>query len=194
MIFDFIHLKTGIMKRLLYILAVLVLLSGCAVSKDSRTARLEQKDIEKRAEMAMVKKSVESRQYIVRMDKIFTPGGIWADLVPRHNYIIVDGEIASVSLAYLGRSYGGRPISGINFNGHTVYYKLNSVEAKGIYNIETKVQKGNDTFDFYLTISDSGNCSVSVNNSHLQSVSYRGSLVPITRLSKSPVKENEIIY
>ena len=194
MIFDFTSLKSGIMKRLLYFLTGLVLLSGCAVSNDARTARLEKKDIEKKLEMAIVKKSVESRQYIIRMDKIFTTGGIWADLMPRNNYIIIDGEIASVSLAYLGRSYVSRPISGINFNGHTVYYKLSSVESKGLYNIETKVQKGNDTFDFYLTISDSGNCTVSVNNSHLQSVSYRGSLVPITRLSKSPVKENEIIY
>jgi len=175
------------MKRLLYIITGVILLSGCAVSNDARTARLEKRMNDKVAESAIVKKAVESRQYIIKMDKIYGERGTWADLTPRNNYLIIDGEIASVSLGYIGRSYKSGLISGINFNGHTVAYKLNSDETKGLYKIETSVRKGNDTFDFFLTISADGSCMVNVNNIYIQSVSYKGSLVPITRLSKNQI-------
>ena len=170
------------MNKILYLLAGLILLSGCAVTNESGTARLESRKMKKMADMAMIRKAVESRQYIIKLDKIYATGGSWADLQPRNNLIIIDGEIASVSLGYIGRSYGSRPISGINFNGHTMGYKLSSDEIKGMYDIEVRVQKGNDRFDFYMSIGSSGNCSVTVNNNYIQSVSYRGSVVPITRI------------
>ena len=181
------------MKSLLYLLTGLILLSGCAVTGDTMTARQEQKQARKAAEIAAVKKAVESRQYIIRINKIYMIGGSWADLVPRSNFLIIDGEKATVSLGYIGRSFGSRPISGINFRGSTVNYILDSDQTKGIYKVEAKVAKGNDTFDFFITIGSEGYCSLTVNNAFIQSVSYKGSLVPITTLPELQKKKQIIL-
>ena len=74
------------------------------------------------------------------------------DMIPTSNFIIVNGEIASISLGYIGRSYSIRQISGINLNGHTLEYKMQNNESKGSYNIQMAVKAGSDKFDVYLTI------------------------------------------
>jgi hypothetical protein len=53
-------------------------------------------------------------------------------------------------------------------------------ESKGSYKIQMAVQSGSDKFDVYLIIGDSGYCSISLTNPHIQSVSYSGTLVPLT--------------
>lgn len=190
MIFDFRYLKSGVMKGLLYLIAGLLIFSGCAVNKDAMTARQEKKKLQKAAEIAIVRKAVESRQYIIRMDKIYIPGGTWADLVPKNNFLIIDGELATVSLGYIGRYFGTRPISGINFRGSTVDYKLISDQGKGTYNIQVEISRYNDRFDFFITIGASGYCSVTINNNYIQSVNYKGTLVPITRLAENRQNNN----
>jgi hypothetical protein len=169
------------MKNLVFVLFAVILIASCTASKETSTARLEKK----LADQEMIKRAVESRQYIIRMDKIYMQGGSVADLLPRSNFFIMNGEIASVSLAYLGRSYFIRPISGINFNGQTVRYEMQNDNEKGTYNIQVEIAKGGDKFNFYLSIGTSGYCNVSLNNPHLQSVSYRGTLVPISQ-NKTP--------
>jgi hypothetical protein len=102
------------------------------------------------------------------------------DLVPKNNFIIVDGGAAAISLGYVGRNYGIRPISGINLNGQTIKYKLESNEGKGTYSINMEVKYKNDTFDLFFTIGSDGYCNVSVINSYIQTVSYYGQLIPIS--------------
>ena len=106
------------------------------------------------------------------------------DMIPTSNFIIVNGEIASISLGYIGRSYSIRQISGINLNGHTLEYKMQNNESKGSYNIQMAVKAGSDKFDVYLTIGNEGYCSISLINPHIQSVSYSGNLVPLTDTQK----------
>ena len=59
------------------------------------------------------------------------------DLVPRANYIIIDGETAVISAAYLGRQYDIRPIAGINMQGRAEEYEAvlqNNQKARMILN------------------------------------------------------------
>jgi hypothetical protein len=163
-----------IMKNFVYIIIASILLTSCASSK-TKSTRLEKKA----AETEMVKRAVEARQYVIRMDKIFMQGSGMADLVPKSNFFIMNGEIASVSLAYLGRTYYIRPITGLNFNGQTTRYEMQSDAEKGIYSIHVEIQTNGNKFDFYLNIGTSGNCDLSVTNPHIQSVSYKGTLVPL---------------
>jgi hypothetical protein len=174
------------MKNILFLLAIAVLVSSCTASKDTTASKPDTKKEKKLAEQAVIKQAVESRRYIVKVNRIYTPGGNIAELMPTKNYIIVDGEVASVSLAYLGGSSGGRVITGINFHGHTVKYEMVNDQSKGKYDVTMKVAKGNDTFDFYITIQSSGYCTVSLNNLFLQSVNYRGEIVPVTVAQNKP--------
>jgi hypothetical protein len=165
------------MKNLVSVLIAAIFIVSCSSSKETTTAKLDKKAAEKE----IVKRAVESRQYIIRMDKIYAQKGGVVDLVPTSNFFIINGEIASVSLAYVGRSFFIRPITGINFNGQTVRYEMQSNNEKGLYNIQVEIMKGGDKFNFYLTIGTSGYCNISLNNPYIESVSYRGTLVPISQ-------------
>lgn len=180
------------MKKLVFIGLIPLLITACSTTKEAGISRAEKRQIAKAAELATVKKAVESRRYIIKMDRIYMPGGGWVDLVPRRNYIIVDGELASISLGYVGGSFG-RPIAGINLNGQATKYKLESNEAKGVYNVNMEVKFQNTRFDLYLSIGSGGRCNVSINNSYIQTVNYTGRLVPVNEsVSGNPEKTDPL--
>ena len=155
-----------------------LLISACSTTREQGISRAERRHQAKLANLVAVKKAVESRRYIIRMDRLYMTGGSFIDLVPTNNYIVVDGGAASISLAYVGRSIG-RPISGINFNGQTTKYKLDSNEGKSVYNIDMEIKFRDTRFDLYVNIGSAGRCNVSVINSRIQSVRYTGYLIPI---------------
>lgn len=158
-----------------------IMIYGCTTSKEFGSSSATNKNERKLAERMALRKAIEARRYILRMDKILLTNGMMIDIVPRNNYIIVNGEIVSVSLAYEGRSFGARRITGINFNGRTGNYIMRGDESKGLYNIHVEaITQSNDKFDIYFTLSENGSCSASVNNPYIQSVSYRGTIIPLT--------------
>ena len=179
------------MKRFGFILVLCLLLSSCSAIKEAHTSKAEKRQSIKIAEQASVKKAVESRRYIIRMERIYMMGGGSQELIPKNNYIIVDGGAASVSLGYVGRYFGTRPISGINFNGQTVKYVLESNEGKGTYNINMEVRYRNDKFEMYLNIGSDGFCNVSIVNANIQTVSYYGQIMPIGEPAPGPVNQKK---
>jgi hypothetical protein len=180
------------MKNLAFFLTVVFIFSACSSSKELSSVKTENKKTKKLAEKAEIRKAVESRKYIIKVNRIYPLGGGRMDLVPRSNFIIINGEIASISLGYVGRTYSSRPISGINLNGHTFNYQMESDDAKGMFKIQMEVQSGGDKFNVYLTIGDEGYCSISINNPYLEAVSYSGNLVPLLA-QKEVSTEKEII-
>jgi len=175
------------MKSFAFLFIAAGVLVSCASSNETKSAKLEKKALE----AVLVKRAVESRQYVIRMDRIYAQGINTAELVPKNNFFIMNGEIASVSLAYVGKSYFIRPISGINFNGQTTRYEMQSDSQKGVYNIQVEVETGGNKFNFYLTVGTSGSCSISLTNPHIQSVSYQGKLVPLTRPAEQSPEQKE---
>jgi hypothetical protein len=190
MIFETSGLNLITMKNLAFFLSVIFLFSACSSSKELSSAKAENKKSRKLAEQAEIRKAVESRKYVIKVDRILMSGGGRMELVPRSNFVIVNGEIASISLAYIGRTFAYRPISGINLNGHTLDYQMQSDEAKGLYMVQMVVQYGSDKFDVYLTIGNEGTCSISINNPYLESVSYHGELVPLAEPDAGPIEKN----
>lgn len=171
------------MKKLpvLAIVTFAFVASACSSSRETASSGKALRIERKLATQAAVIKAIESRHYVIRMDKITVPGGGMVDLVPRNNFIIINGETASVSLAYAGRSFGIRQITGINFNGHTGKYIMKNNQSKGLYEIEIEVIKNNDKFNFHLTLGSNGYCTVSVNNPYIQTVSYHGTVAPLSK-------------
>ncbi len=166
-------------KSMLTVVVCAGLLSACTATKEAGSSGNISSAERKAAEQMALKKAIEARKYVIRVDKIIPPGGMPVDLVPRHNFVIINGEMASVSLAYVGRSFGIRQITGINFNGRTGNYQMKTNEEKGIYDIHMEVYRGSDKFDLYLTLGTGGYCSLSINNTYIETVRYNGTLAPL---------------
>jgi hypothetical protein len=70
---------------------------------------------------------------------------------------------------------------------------MESNEAKGMYNIQMEVKAGFDKFDVYLSIGNTGFCTISINNANIQTVNYYGTLVPLTDQKNIPDIKSERI-
>ncbi|HNW57366.1 MAG TPA: DUF4251 domain-containing protein [Bacteroidales bacterium] len=181
------------MKKIIFLLIAPVVMLSCTTSKESRSSKNELKKEEKLVEQAMIEKAVLSRKFIIKFERLyFTRGGI-IDLVPRANYIVVDGKKAIISTAYIGRQYGIMPIEGINMHGEASSYELKNNTEKGLYEIKMKVTSPQNSFDVYITIGKNGSSNASINNARIDFVRYSGYCVPIktkTDNNNDPGKTN----
>jgi hypothetical protein len=180
------------MKKFTYFLFIVFLATACASTKELSTSRSESRKLKNLAEQDAIKKAVESRKYVIKVNRLYPTGGGMIEMIPSSNFLIVNGPITSISLGYVGRSYGIRPITGINLNGRTTSYKMESNDAKGTYNIQMSVAYGSDKFDVYLSIGTNGFCNISLNNAYIQYASYQGTLTPL-KTTEVTAKQNTSI-
>jgi Domain of unknown function (DUF4251) len=167
------------MKKLLIIITTLMVMSSCSTTKEAKSTRIELRNEKKLAEQAVIKKAVESRRFIIKFDRLYFSNGGMIDLIPRANFIIIDGEKTIISAAYLGRQYDIKPIAGISMRGETLKYALTNDLSKGMYEIKMKVTNRGNSFDVYLTIDKNGKCDASLTNIRIDFVRYSGYIVPI---------------
>ncbi len=181
------------MKRMGRIFFVILLFSSCSVSRETVLMKDQARQEARLEEQVMIRQAVESGHFMIKLNRIYITYGGFVDLVPRNNYIIIDGNIARISTAYIGRQYSYRPISGINMQGETLHYKLTGDKSKGRYDVEMRVSQGGDSFDLYLTVSDNGSCSVSLSNAMISSVRYTGQIYPLIKKVENPVQPDQNI-
>ena len=181
------------MKKILIIITALMVILSCATTKEAKLSRIELRNEKKIVEQALIKNAVESRRFIIKLDKLYFSYGGFADLIPRANYMIIDGEKAIISAAYLGRQYNIRGIAGINMFGKAMNYELTSDLTRGSYDIKMKVNNGNVSFDVYLTISKNGFCSASVSGLKIDYIRYSGHIVAMKDKTNTPLPEGNVI-
>jgi hypothetical protein len=181
------------MKKLFVITIVIIFISACSTTKEAKTSSTELRNKEKLAEQVVVKKAVESRRFAIRLDRLYYMYGGTVQLVPKANYIIIDGNKAIINAAYLGRQYEIKPITGINVHGETKDYELTNKLSKGKYEIKTKVSNGINSFDLYLSIENNGSCNISLSNVMIDKVSYTGYIVPLKEKTAVPVQKSDAI-
>ncbi len=179
------------MKKAIFFLAAFLIASMCLSFTDisaqgEKPSRAEKRKLRKISEMAQVKKAVESRRYVIKVRRLYTNGGGFYEMVPTANFVIINGEFASISLGYVGRSFGIHPITGINLNGRTYSYKMQDRTKGQGYDVQLAVKYGGDKFDVYLTIGPSGSCGITINNPYIQSIRYEGDLEPIPASQATP--------
>ncbi len=181
------------MKTIFYLFFAVLFMSSCAASKETLATRNELKKEKLLAEQALIVKAVESRRFIIKLDKIYLNYGGMADLLPRRNYIIVDGRKAIINAAYLGRQFDIKPIAGINMRGEAKEFQVTTNESKGLYEIKMKVDNNANSFDVYLTIGKNGTCSASLTSMMIDFVRYKGYIVPIKEKENNPPQNSTLI-
>jgi hypothetical protein len=169
------------MKKLLAIFVSLILLFACSTSKEAGLSRAEARKEKKAINQGIVKNAIESRRYIVKLNRLYFRYGGMAELIPRANFIIIDGDRAIISTAYLGRQYDIKPIAGINMRGMATDYALTDNLAKGSFQVKLRVNNGgNNSFDVYIDVARDGYCTASVSSLKIDNIRYSGYVVPIS--------------
>lgn len=183
--------KMTAMKRLISIFGIIsvLLISSCSTSREA-TSKSEARKQQDQINQALVQSAVESKRFIVKLDRIYLRGGM-IDLVPRLNYIIVDGDKAVINTVYFGRQWDIRPIAGINISGITKDYEVVNKVSKGLYEIALKVGNGSASFNVYLTIGRNGTVSASLNSIRIENARYRGYVIPISNKGTDVPKDEE---
>lgn len=194
MIFELLFSKIYAMKKLFFVIISLILMSSCSTTKQAKSARAELRAEKNIINQGQVKNAVETRRYIIKLNRLYFSHGRITDLIPRANFIIIDGEKAIISTAYIGRQFDIKPIAGINIRGKADDYELNNNFSKGSYDIKMKVNNGgSNAFDVYLKISKSGYCTVSVSSLKIDNIRYAGYLVPISGVVNTSLEEGNKI-
>jgi len=182
------------MKKIFVIITAIVILSSCSSTKEAQTSSELTKDELKLINEAVVKHTVESKSYIVKFNRMYFEYGGMAELIPRSNYMIIDGKKAIISTAYIGRQYDIKPIAGISMKGQAKDYEVTNNIKKGTYEVKMRVINNKNTFNVYLTIDKNGHCDASLNNLYINTIRYRGTIVPIKKAEESvPLQDYPVI-
>jgi hypothetical protein len=182
------------MKKLFIIIASFFVISSCSSTKEGKSSRSEFREEKKAIDQAMVKNAVHTKKYIIKFERIYFSYGGQIELIPRANYLIVDGERAIINTAYMGKQYDIKPISAINVRGRAMNYVVTDNLSKGTYDIKLKVDNGRTvSFNVFIRISKNGYCSADVSSLKIDNVSYSGYLVPIPDKSNTTLPEGNMI-
>lgn len=164
------------------ILPALIVLTSGKPQNDVKASRSERKAAKKE----MVKNAIESKSYTIELERLYMYRYGAIDLIPRSNFIIIDGEKAAISAGYFGRQLSFRPIAGIRLTGQPSYYKMERNDAKGSYKVEMEVKGESDIFHIYIIINSDGNCNTTISASRIDNVRYTGTLIPIQKVKEVP--------
>jgi len=168
-----------------------VLLTGILLLSSGFSLKTEQKEKLSRSEKKQMKQqfireAVESKHFVVNLEKLYaTPYGI-IDLVRNRNYIIIEGNKAAIRAGYMGRQHGLYPVAGINLAGEPSVYRMKKDGEKGTYRIEFEVRATSDLFHVVLVISENGYCSATISGAKIDQVRYSGDLNPIIKDKNVP--------
>jgi hypothetical protein len=167
------------MKKLLRILSAFLAVTFILCNGTISATGSKKSNEEKIAQQEIVKKSVESGRFIIKLDRIYLRRGGIADLRPRANYIILDKGNALISTAYIGRQYEVLPILALKMAGKATISDIERHSKNGKYLIKMKVENGSETLNLTLRISSNGSCDASISGLMIDNTSYSGKLVPV---------------
>lgn len=133
------------MKKVCLVLMV-TLLAISAVSaqeSDSRSKREARREAQKQVDEALAEKAweaVNERRFVLEIDKVSFRNGTNAFTSSRMNFIILDGDKATVQLSSSSYPYlGPNGIGGITVEGRPTNYMV-STDKRGNMNISMSVQ------------------------------------------------------
>ena len=123
------------------------------------------------------KSIVESKKYAFLVQSATTKKGKTVHLTPGYGMILMNDSI-SVHLPYYGRAYNtgysSTDDSGIQFNSHDFTYSSDSTK-KNRWEITIR-PKGVKVSVMYLSISSNGYCTIRINSSDRDAISYYGTI------------------
>lgn len=181
------------MNKLIFILSGFLILTSCATTKVAETSKNEPVEIKNIFQQEQIRQAVEMRRFIIKFDRLYIAQGGTIELIPKANYIILDGDKVIISAAYVGRQYSNRPVKGIDLVGRAVSFEMKNNSTKGSYEIRIKVKNEINTFDVYLTVNNDGYCNTSLTSYKIDRVRYTGNFIPLVPKHEKQEKEENAV-
>ena len=181
------------MKKLIFTISCFVILTSCATTKVEETKPIESGEAENIFQQELIRQAVEMRRFIVKFDRLYISYGGAIDLIPKANYIILDGDKVIISAAYIGRQFSYRPVKGIDMVGRAISFEMKKNPAKEIYEIKIRVTNNINTFDVYLTVNNDGFCNTSLTSYKIDRVRYSGNFIPLIPKDDNKEKEEKAV-
>ncbi len=181
------------MNKLIFILTGFVILTSCATTKVEETSIDQSVEIKNTFQQEQIRQAVEMRRFIIKFDRLYISHGGTIELIPKANYIILDGDKVIISAAYAGRQYSNRPVKGIDLVGRAVSFEMKNNSTKGSYEIRMKVKNEINTFDVYLTVNNEGHCNTSLTSYKIDRVRYTGNFIPLLPKKENQEKEEKAV-
>lgn len=174
------------MKKLFLIIIVIAFTAPFADASEPVSSDRSERIGKKLAKQEKIREAVESNSFAIELDRLFMSRYGNVNLNPRMNFIVINGNKATISAGYMGRQRGLFHVAGIRLTGRPTVYKLQKNESKGNYRIVMEVAGGNDNFQITMTISDNGYCSALISGIRMDDTRYSGTLVPLEKKQKVP--------
>lgn len=133
------------MKKVCLVLMVMLLATSTvsAQESDKRAQREARKEAQKKVDDAIAEKALKAineRRFVLEIDKVSFRNGMNAFTSPRMNFIMLDGDKATVQLSSSSYPYlGPNGIGGITVEGRPTNYMV-TTDKKGNVSISMSVQ------------------------------------------------------
>jgi len=181
------------MNKLIFILTGFVILTSCATTKVEETSINQSGEIKNTFQQDQIRQAVEMRRFIIKFDRLYISHGGTIELIPKANYIILEGDKVIISAAYVGRQFSYRPVKGIDMVGRAISFEMKKNPAKEIYEIRIKVTNNINTFDVFLTVNNDGFCNTSLTSYKIDRVRYTGNFIPLIPKEDNKEKEEKAV-
>ena len=161
------------MKPRIFLFSLLSIVFTISLSESIAQSTRPEK---KAAEEALVKKSVEEKQYVFSARSANPTGGRSINLTSTYE-LKVYGDSVICDLPYFGRAFTATAATGggISFTSTNVEYTSTDAK-KGGWDIKIKPKDVSDIREVNLFISPSGYSTVTVTSNSRQSISYYGTV------------------
>lgn len=177
------------MKKVLVLLAVLLSVTGCMSSRQNQTTDPAQqadkeakKAADEAAQMALFEQAVQAlkaRDFVLEAERVEFKRGRFAYVTPSTNFVSLNGNKATIQLAFNGAFAGPNGIGGITVDGTASNVEMKT-DKKGNVTFSMMVQgvavSANVTFRL---IKGANKCTATVSpNFNSNRISFTGYLYP----------------
>ena len=164
------------MKNYFIIAILLLTVSSCSTVRTADSSAASRRAARLEAMRESVEGSIQSGNYLVKMNRLDGSRALAVQLSPKFNYIIIDQGMVRMKLGYVGRQYDFRGIAAINMTGKAQSYEVIRDAEKKRYEVNIMASQAGELFEISLSIDDKGNCTAQIYNNRIESVRYSGQL------------------
>lgn len=128
---------------------------------------------------------INSRDFVFQARRAIPSQGNSVDLTTNRSYIIFNPDFIESYMPFFGRAYSGVGYgsdTGLHFRGQPENFTVE--KRKKNYQVSVTVKGETDNFRLFLTVSQDGTASLTINSNNRQAISYIGDIIPPGKTEK----------